>query len=53
MADTLNVIIFYGGQAANEPSDTLLDWLKNPQTSIALGRKIEQRIDVNAPSAVS
>lgn len=37
---TLKVAIFYGGEAATEPRDALLNWLRRSQTATIIGHKI-------------
>lgn len=48
MTDTLNVIVFYGGEAATEPREALLDWLNDSQTVRRVGKSIQARKVVDA-----
>lgn len=41
--DTLKIAIFYGGEAATEPREALLNWLRRPQTATIVGQTIEAR----------
>ncbi|MEM8862767.1 MAG: TIR domain-containing protein [Chloroflexota bacterium] len=41
--DPLKVLILYGGEAATQPRNQLLDWLNSPATHHEIGRKVDAR----------
>ncbi|MEM9775659.1 MAG: TIR domain-containing protein [Chloroflexota bacterium] len=41
--DPLKILILYGGKAATQPRNELLDWLNSSQTHTEIGRKIDAR----------